>query len=217
MLSISIRSHIKFTPILVLVFLAFIVTACNYNKAPEGPYLAPQLSINDIKLIKVVGDLPTPPAEYEWTVYKGIAFLKPTFWREYKNNKIYITSPVPLTQTAQYATGISVRTIENIRIQNNIDAQTATMKLINIINKKITTKKLEFTKDFSKPIKVVRYRYLDTSNPKDAFIKHMHFLINNEESYIHIFDYKSPANNWDYQWKNRALLIFNNLNPVDIF
>ena len=211
----SMPLYIKKTFLLLLVL--NLISCASLNPPPPSPYSTPTLSERDLKHISIVGELPKPPTEYEWTIYKGLAFLKPTFWREYKNSKIYISSPLPLTEDAEYDMGISARTIENIQKQNNIEAQAAAMKLINIIHKKKTTKKLIFTKDFSKTIKVINYRYLDTSNPKATFIKHLYFFINNEESYIHIFDYKSPAKSWDSNWKNRALLIFNNLHPIDIF
>lgn len=218
MISPTQSSTLLYTQRTFLVFLFFNLISCaSLNPPLPSPYPAPILSERDLKHIGIIEKLPKAPTEYEWVIYKGLAFLKPTFWHEYQNNKIYISSPIALTQDAQYDTGISARTIENIRKQNNIDAQAAAMKLINIIYKKKTTKKLKFTKDFSKKIKLINYRYLDTSNPKNPFIKHLYFLINNEESYIHIFDYKSPPKRWDSNWKNRALFIFNNIHSVEIF
>lgn len=196
------------------LILIFFLTSCSLLKEDSKPTAPPTLSANDIKRIEIVGDLPTPPKEYEWIVYKGLAFLKPIFWRQYKNNKIYISSPLPLTQVGHYEAGISVRTIRHIKAQNGISADAAALKLINIIDKKKTTKRLIFSKDFTKKTKLLRYRYQDNSNPSAPFIVHMHFLIDNDESYINIFDYKSPLKNWAYTWKTRGLFIFNNLKPV---
>ncbi len=197
-----------------LVFILLLTSCSLYEDKPQ-PDTHPNLSNRDIKLISIIGDLPVPPKEYEWTVYKGLAFLKPIFWRSYKNNKIYVSTPLPLTQEGQYESGISVRTIRHIKSQNGISADKAALRLINIIDKKKTTKRLIFSKDFTKKVKLLRYRYQDNSNPKAPFIVHMHFLIDNEQSYINIFDYKAPVKNWDYTWKTRALFIFNNLRPVE--
>jgi len=199
---------------LALFFLVLFLSACSLLNEDTKANSPPTLSANDIKLIEIVGDLPTPPKEYEWIVYKGLAFLKPIFWRQYKNNKIYVASPLPLTQDARYEAGISVRTIRHIKAQNGISADAAALKLINIIDKKKTTKRLIFSKDLTKKVKLLRYRYQDSTNPSAPFIVHMHFLIDNEQSYINIFNYKSPARKWDYTWKNRALFIFKNLTPV---
>ncbi len=200
---------------LAVYFLILFLSSCSLYPEENKSGLHPSLSNKDIKLISIVGDLPTPPKEYEWIVYKGLAFLKPIFWRVYKNNKIYVSTPLPLTQEGQYEAGISVRTIRHIKAQNGISADKAALRLINIIDKKKTTKRLIFSKDFTKKVKLLRYRYQDTSNPKAPFIVHMHFLIDNEQSYINIFDYKAPVKSWDYTWKTRALFIFNNLHPVD--
>lgn len=199
------------------LLLMLLLSSCSLLKNDSKPIAPPTLSADDIKLIAIISDLPAPPKEYEWIVYKGLAFLKPIFWRQYKNNRIYVASPLPLTKDAQYETGISVRTIRQIKIRNGINADAAALKLINIIDKKKTTKRLIFSKDFTKKTKLLRYRYQDNSNPSAPFIVHMHFLIDNDESYINIFDYKSPIKNWDYSWKTRGIFIFNNLVPTTFF
>ncbi len=198
-----------------ILLLLITLNACSLINDDTKKNSPPLLTANDIKRIEIVDDLPNPPKEYEWIVYKGLAFLKPIFWREYKNNKIYVSTPLPLTQEGQYEAGISVRTIRHIKAQNGINADKAALRLINVIDKKQTTKRLIFSKDFSKKVKLLRYRYQDNSNPNAPFIVHMHFLIDNEQSYINIFDYKTPVKSWDYAWKTRALFIFNNLRPVD--
>ena len=96
----------------LLLFLFFNLSSCaSLNPSPPNPYPTPILSERDLKHISIIEKLPKAPSEYEWVIYKGLAFLKPTFWREYKNNKIYISSPLALTQDALYDTGISARTI----------------------------------------------------------------------------------------------------------
>lgn len=199
---------------IILIVLFSFLTSCSFLEEEPTNLPPPGLSDNDIQRISIIDDLPAPPPEYHWIVYKGLAFLKPIFWREYKNNKIYLASPLPLTQDSRYESGITVRTIRHIKSLNGISADQAALKLINIIDKKKTTKRLMFTKDFSKKVKLLRYRYHDISNPKAPFITHMHFLIDNEQSYINIFDYKVPLKNWEHSWKTRGLFIFNNLHPV---
>lgn len=202
---------------IILILLFTFLASCSLLEEEPSNLTPPGLSDNDIQRISIIDDLPAPPKEYHWIVYKGLAFLKPIFWRQYKNNKIYVSSPLPLTKDAQYETGISVRTIRHIKAQNGISADQAALKLINIIDKKKTTRRLIFSKDFTKKTKLLRYRYQDNSKPSAPFIVHMHFLIDNDESYINIFDYKNSAKNWDYAWKTRGLFIFNNLVPTTFF
>ena len=160
---------------ILFCLLLYILTACSFNTKIKT-IAPPELSERDKKTMKIISTLPRSPADYQWIIYKGLAFLKPVSWREYSNEMVYIATPTSFKKDAYYAMGISVRTIPNIKAQNGINADEAALKLINIIDRKKTTKRLLFSKNFTQKIKILRYRYLDSSEPSNPFIVHINFL-----------------------------------------
>ena len=118
--------------------------ACSFFSPENTGPPPPPLNEREKKIVELMSSLPQSPNGYWWIFYQGVALSTPSSWLEYKNNKIFISTPKTITKSGYYELGVSIQTLKDIKKNSGVTAEAATIRIIKILEAQKTNKRLMF-------------------------------------------------------------------------
>jgi hypothetical protein len=184
-----------------------------------------QKPVNDAEAIRaaIKTQLPSPPAGFEWQLYKNAVFLKPVKWNEGEKNSssggipitVYAASPEKFSESKQFEMGVTVQIISGSKRIRGIEANKMALLYLKPFldaHKKEDVlildqnKKGEFERTF--------FRYRDAPPGLKPIIVHKFILANNSADSVHVFTFESPADSWEDNWSKYGTPILSKLSVL---
>ena len=181
-------------------FIAGLVVAQEAQKTPVSAEQAQEA---------IRSQLPPPPEEFVWLVYKNAVLPRPAQWNGREKSMssggipitVYAASPEDFSDAKQFETGMTIQIISGSQKVRGIEAKKMALLYLKPFldaHKKEEVLMIEqSTKgDFERTI----FRYLDAPPGLKPVIVHKFILANNVTDSVHVVTFESPADSWQDNW-----------------
>ncbi len=189
------------------------------------PVLAEDVLVSSPSQVQVqeamLSQLPAPPQDFTWQLYKNVVFLKPERWHEQEIATsvagipftTYAASPEVFSKTKQFEMGFTIQLISGSQRIKGIEAKKMVLLFLKSTldtHKREEVLMLEQSNqgDFERTI----FRYRDAPQGMKPIIVHKFFLANNVTDNVNIFTFESPLESWSDNWTKYGTPIISKLN-----
>lgn len=161
--------------------------------------------------------LPPPPENFSWVLFRGVALLHPIAWHEYQKSGTYCSSVESVEEKGAFETGVTLQVFRDVKQQHKVTPKDLASALILDLYKNKENSKLFLKENKHPDSETIVYRYKNVSENLPPIIVHKYFIINPTEDYVNVVTFETTEEKWEQYWEKEGKTILGQVGAIPYF